>query len=301
VSVQQELRSNVSLNVGYFHRKFGNFSVTDNVAVRPGDFDSFCITAPTDPRLPGGGGNRICGLYDVKPAAVSRVDNLTTLASNYGDIHQDFRGIDGTLNVRLARALLQGGLSSGRELYDFCDVVAKLPAMLISGTTKTPADQCRQQQPMLTQVKLLGSYDLPWALNIAVAYQNSYNTTSINPNLNPGAPRMGIAANYVATNAVIAPSLGRNLSAGANANATINIATPGTMWGDRLQQLDLRLVRTFRAGRGSIKAMVDLYNALNVNTIHTFNYTYGTNGAAWLRPLGVLQARLVKLGVQIDY
>jgi hypothetical protein len=112
---------------------------------------------------------------------------------------------------------------------------------------------------------------------------------------------MGIAANYVATNAVIAPSLGRNLSAGANANATINIATPGTMWGDRLQQLDLRLVRTFRAGRGSIKAMVDLYNALNVNTIHTFNYTYGTNGAAWLRPLGVLQARLVKLGVQIDY
>jgi hypothetical protein len=301
VSVQQELRSNVSVNVGYFYRTYGNFTITDNAATTPGDYDSFCITGPGDPRLPGGGGQRFCGLYDVKPAAVSRLDNVTTLAKNYGKVSQNFKGIDVAINLRLSNALLQGGVSSGREMYDFCDTVAKVPERLISGSTKVPADQCHQEQPFLTQVKLIGSYQLPWAWSVSATYQNNYNTTSVAPNLLPGQPRMGIQANYVATNAVIAPNLGRNLSAGANANATINVVTPGTVWGDRVQQLDARVARTFKAGRASIKAMFDMYNLTNTNTITAYNNTYGTNGGAWLTPVAILPARLLKVGVQIDY
>jgi hypothetical protein len=301
VSVQQELRTNVSLNVGYFYRKFGNFSVTDNLAVGSGDYDTFCINAPRDSRLPDGGGQRICGLYDLKPGAVGRVDNFRTLASHYGDIYQDYKGFDVSMNVRLPKALLQGGLSSGRELYDFCDVVDELPETLVAGSTKVPAGECSQKQPFLTQLKLLGSYELPWALSVSATYQNAYNTTSVAPNLLPGQPRMGIGASYVATNAVVAPELGRNLSAGANANASINLVTPGTMWGDRLQQLDLRFARTFRVGRGSFKAMFDLYNALNASTLVAYNNTYGTSGAAWLAPVAIIPARLLKFGIQIDY
>jgi hypothetical protein len=301
VSVQHELFPNVSLGVGYFYRKFGNFSVTDNLAVGPNDYDSFCINAPQDPRLPDGGGQRMCDLYDLKPAAVGRVDNLRTLASPYGDIYQDYKGVDVNVNVRLPRALLQGGFSSGREKYDFCDVIDEMPEMLISGSAKTPSTDCVRVQPMLSQVKLIGSYELPWALNVSATYQNSYNTTSVAPNLLPGQPRMGIGANWVATNAQVAPELGRSLSAGANATTTINIVTPGTMWGDRLQQLDLRFGRTFRAGRTSFRAMFDLYNALNSNTITAYNNTYGTNGASWLQPVAIIPARLIKFGVQIDY
>ena len=55
-SVQHELRSNVSIDVGYFRTWFGNFAVTDNTLVTPADYDPFCITAPRDARLPGGGG-----------------------------------------------------------------------------------------------------------------------------------------------------------------------------------------------------------------------------------------------------
>jgi hypothetical protein len=269
--------------------------------VNPSDFDAFCITAPGDARLPGGGRNRICGLYDIKAAAVSKVDNLTTLAKNYGNLRQNYKGVDVAINLRLPKTLVQGGLNSGRELYDFCDIVAAVPESLISGSTKTPASQCHQQQPFLTQVKFLGSYQLPWAWSVAATYQNSWNSTSVVPNINQGAPRMGIGANYVATNGVIAPELGRNLAAGANANATINVVTPGTLWGERWQQLDLRLSRTFKARRASIKAMIDIYNVTNNNTITSLNYTYGTNGAAWLTPLAILPARLLKVGVQIDY
>jgi len=289
------------MNVAYFYRTYGNFTITKNTAVTPGNFDAFCITAPLDPRLPHSGGNRICGLYDVNPASVSLVNNVVTLASNYGNIQQNYKGVDVALNLRLPKALLQGGVNSGREMYDFCGVVSQVPEILISGSTKTPTDRCHQQQPWLSQVKLLGSYQLPWALSVAATYQNAWNSTSVVPNILPGQPRMGIQANFVATNAVIAPSLGRNLSAGANANATISVVTPGTLWGDRVQQLDVRLSRTFKTGRASIKGMVDLYNLMNANTITSLNYAYGTTGAAWLTPLAILPARLMKLGVQIDY
>ena len=65
--VQHELRTGVSMTAGYYRNWFGNHLVTDNTVVTPADFDPFCITAPNDSRLPGGGGYQVCGLYDVTP------------------------------------------------------------------------------------------------------------------------------------------------------------------------------------------------------------------------------------------
>ena len=65
----------------------------DNLAVGPQEFNSFCITAPVNVALPGGGGNQICGLYDVVPAKFGATNTLVTLASKYGAQTEVFNGI----------------------------------------------------------------------------------------------------------------------------------------------------------------------------------------------------------------
>src|SRR5262249_57569361 len=85
IQVQQELLPRVSVNVGYFRRWFGNFLATDNLAVKASDYSTFSVTAPVDPRLPGGGGNVVAGLYDVNPTLSGQTNNFITLADNFGN------------------------------------------------------------------------------------------------------------------------------------------------------------------------------------------------------------------------
>ena len=91
------------VNVGYYRTWYGGFTVTENLAVTAADFDTFCITAPVDSRLPNSG-ERVCGLYDIKPAAFGLVNNQVTQASNYGKQTQIYNGIDATVNMRFAAA-----------------------------------------------------------------------------------------------------------------------------------------------------------------------------------------------------
>jgi len=130
VALQHELAPGMALNVGYFRTWYQNFLVTDNLATTAADYDSFCVTTPTDGRLPNSG-QQLCGLYDVKPALFGVTQNLRTQASNYGKRSEVYNGIDVTLNSRFAqRGQFSGGLSIGRTVYDACEVTAKVPEAL---------------------------------------------------------------------------------------------------------------------------------------------------------------------------
>jgi hypothetical protein len=278
VSVQQELIPRVSVNVGYFRRWYGNFTMIDNKAVSASDFTRFQITAPVDSRLPNGGGYVIDNLYDLNPDKVGQSDRFLTFSSNYGKQIQRWNGVDFSANARISDGLLvQGGFSTGRTLTDNCEVWAKVPEL----DPQNP--YCRVVGNFLTQVKLLGSYTIP-----RVDVRTSASFQSIQ------GPE--ILANYVATNAVIQPSLGRPLSGGA-ANRTVNLINPGTMFGERLYQLDLRFGRTMRSGPLRTTVNLDIYNALNTDVVLALNNAY----AAWQQPQQIIQARFFKFSVQVDF
>ena len=155
VSVQHELMPRVAIELSYNRRSYGNFIVNDNTLVSPADYDPYCITSPVDSRFPDGGGQQICGLFDLKPSKVGQVDTLRTYAGKYGDQTETWNGIDATTQIRFqGGATLQGGVSLGRQTTDNCDVVGKVD-------NPSPY-QCHRESAFLPQVKLMGSYQLPW-------------------------------------------------------------------------------------------------------------------------------------------
>jgi hypothetical protein len=285
-SIEHELRPGVAVSAGYFRTWFGNFTVTDNLEVTPQDYDPYCITAPSDPRLPGGGGNPICGLYDITPAKFGRVNNLVTFASHYGKQTEVYNGVDLNVNVRLRRgAQLSAGLNVGNSGNSDVTGGETISATNRCFVVDSPQQlyQCEIRPPYAKQFKITGSYPLPWAL------QGSANFQSL--------PGFVIGANYSVPTAQIAPSLGRNLAGGAR-TASLQVVAPFSQFEGRINQLDLRLARTFQVRRVRFEAMLDAYNALNVGAVLGSNPTYG---ASWRNVTEILTGRLLKFGVQLQF
>ena len=77
------------------------------------------------------------------------------------------------------------------------------------------------------------------------------------------------------------------------------LIAPGTMFGDRLNQLDFRMSKIFRLpGNRRIQANMDLFNVFNASAVLAQNNTYGSS---WLRPTNIIQGRLLKFGGQFDF
>ena len=116
-SVQQEVLPRVAVEVGYQRRWLVNFAVTDNRARSAEDHTVFGVTIPTDPRLPGGGGGVLEGLYNVTPEAALRLnDNFQTLSTNIGDRTQVANSINLNVTARPRNGLvLQGGFNTGND------------------------------------------------------------------------------------------------------------------------------------------------------------------------------------------
>jgi len=292
VSVEHELREGLSLNLAYFRTWYGNFLVTDNLAIAPGDFDPYCIAAPTDPRLPNSG-QQVCGLYDIKAASFGLVNNVVTKASNFGDAREIFSGVDLTVNARLKGLYVAGGLSTGSTLTDSCFVVDSPQASFSSaGLREAGLYQCRIRTPWAaaTQVKFSAIYTLPWQIRTSLTYQNV-----------AGIP---LTASYVASDAAIQPSLGRNLAAcrGAavcTATTLVDLIPNNQVYREgRNTQLNLRLAKIVRVGRVQVEPQLDVFNLTNANQVLGMTTRYG---AAWQNATSILAPRVFKLGAQVSF
>jgi hypothetical protein len=296
--IQHELRRGIAVDVAYFRRIWGNFQVTDNLALGPEDFTPFSLTVPADPRLPGNGGYSVTGLYNVKPEKFGLQQNFNTLSDKYGKQIEHWDGVDVNVTTRLPNGLMfQGGLSSGRTLEDNCEIVAKLPEMLdIASRAATdpfgaapamtrPGQYCHRQTPMLTQFKLYGVYTIP---KVDLELAGTLRST----------PGNEINAAFVATNPYLAASstLGRALS-GSAPNMTIGLLQPNTEFLERRNELDLRFGKVLRAGKSRSVVSLDIYNALNTDALINVNQSF----AVWMRPTEILNARLAKVSIRFDF
>jgi hypothetical protein len=299
VSVQRQIAPRISATLSYSRRWFHGFAVADNLALQPADLTPFSVMAPADPRLPGGGGYVVPGLYDVVPGKAGQVSNLIADSRAYGRWYEYFNGIDATINVRTGGVTVIGGTSTGQTVADNCEVRTRLPELtttimglstlgsgLTSSTVSPVSPHCHVASGLQTQFRGLATYQVPHiGVQVAATVQSK-----------PGAM---LAANYVVPNAAVAPSLGRDLSGNAP-NVTVNLLEPGTRSGDRINQLDVRVAKILRHGRTRIMAAVDIYNALNSSAGLTYNSSF-VPGAPWPRPNTILTPRYVRITVEAEF
>lgn len=289
VSVQQQLLPRMSVEAGYYRRWLQNFIVTDNLTVAANNYDRFTISAPLDARLPNGGGYAIPGpLFNINPSLQSSATrNFVTLASNYGDQTQTSNSVSLNVSARPRNGLVfQGGFNTAQTLIDSCDIRTAIP----ESAAVNP--YCNTNTGFVTRFTALGSYTFP-KIDVQIA-----GTMRSDQGAN-------LAANWAAPNAVIAPSLGRNLSNSAP-SATVNLIEPGTLYGDRLNEIDLRFAKILRFGRTRTNVGVDIFNLMNRAPVLTYNQAFVLPTAAnpngsWLTPTSVLQPRFFKISAQIDF
>ena len=279
-SIQHEVMARVSAELSYQRRWLLNFSATDNRSVAASDYSSFALNVPADSRLPDGGGGQITGLYNVTPEAFTRpTDNFVTLADRFGGQTQatDSVALNVTARPRIG-VTLQGGFNYAKTNFDSCAVKAVLPE-------SAPTNPYCDFATSILRATALGSYIVPKVdVQVAFTFRSDRGAS--------------LGANYVAANSQT--TLGRPF-AGASQTITVNLIEPGTLYGDRVNQFDIRLAKNLRFGGTRTNVGFDIQNVLNANPVLTYNEAFSTTTNTWLRPNSVLQPRLLKFSAQFNF
>ena len=311
VSAQHQLAPRVSLNGGWYRRKFGNQTVTvDNrYSFANNSFDGpFCVNAPADANLPGGGNYAVCGLYDLKPAVVAQglaPNSTIRLSSEYGGETNIYEGYELSTTARFSRgAFLNAGINAQKRIFDQCNLVDKgiLSAVITNQAAGTGYPEifpdgsraCHQDLSYRPDFKLSGSYTLPLDIQLGGVFQ-------FTKGVQTGGAAPSIQATWTGTPAS-ATTLGRAYSAGATTK-TVNLIAVGANYGnDNLAQLDLKMSKRFKFQGYRFRVDLDAYNLFNSDWPFTVGSTFSTAAnSAWLRPTNVLQARFFKIGAQFDF
>jgi hypothetical protein len=309
VTLQQQLLPRVSLEVGYARRWWDGpggtgweNGVTDNLNRNPSDYERWVLTAPLDPRLPGGGGYAI-PMYTVTQAAANLpAVNYITFEDDFGPKRINYwQGVDMTVNARLRNGLfLQLGTTTGREVEDYCATEARIG----HGAGDSPDERnCRQVDPFLTTLRGLASYTVP---KIDVQLSATFRSQPEAEILFTGAG----SATWNIPNSMVQAALGR-LAPGTLIGGTTTVqlldANNRLFVGGRRNQVDLRIAKILRLGDRRIDAGIDVNNLLNTNYATTYSGTYQFNadpragGGTFLNPTAIFNPRFVRVNLTFNF
>jgi hypothetical protein len=294
VSAQRELMPGVSASVGYFHRHYYNLIYTDNTVLdQPGAF-----TATTVPN-PCYGGAVQCGgdqpqmltLFKINPALIGK--GAPVIDRNSANNYRVYNGIEGSFMARIhGGAQVFGGFLTARQISNLCDAsdgTATITFAQASNPNYTLyCDQSQFNIAFRTQVKLGGTYPLPYGFNVSGTFQ-SYPGTR---NYGSGATNFDyLQQTYIVPAALLTPG---------QATETVNLNTPGSLYLPRWNQLDLRFARKFTlpGRRGNWQIQGDLFNTLNAHPLLAVTTSYGSAlGSA----TQALQPRILTIGAQLHF
>jgi len=176
-----------------------------------------------------------------------------------------------------ARRTLQAGFTTGRTVTKNCAVVDNPMSLRF----------CEVKQPVMGNYRVSGAYMFPWQVQVSGVFQSL-----------PPDP-VAVIANYPVTNATPGMSLGRPIAT-PGGTIPVSLVEPSSYpdYGDRVNQVDLRVTKGWQVGQYRVEVMADYYSSFNVAPVQTYTTAYGP---AWLTPQTYLQAAFLKLGGRFSF
>jgi hypothetical protein len=144
---------------------------------------------------------------------------------------------------------------------------------------------CHQVEPFLTTYKANASYLVP---KVDVQVSGTFSSR-------PGVVLRADAI-FQANDPTILATLGRSLA--AVPNVTVPLIAPYEAYGDRIDQVDMRIGKILRFGRTRSNLSLDVINLFNSND----NLAYQTLlSPTWPAPTTVLLPRIFRVNFGIDW
>jgi len=281
VSVQHELFPRISITGGYYRRQFYDTQYTNNRALNPTrDFTPFTVIVPANANLPDGG-NYPVTLYNRSNATTGVNDNYLSPSTANTRV---YNGIEFSLNARLSKGFIFGGITTERTATDNCtDLQNSNPNTPTS--TQTNFAYCSQVPPFRTLYKASAGYTLPYDIQVSGSFQ--------------ARPGISLGADYTYTcSAAQALATGCTALTGGVTSLTVAVIDPTTQFYPYVKTNDMRVSHTFRRGRIRVQPFMEIFNLLNLSTLLTVNETVGPN---FFQPAVIVAARRFQFGGQIEW
>ena len=140
------------------------------------------------------------------------------------------------------------------------------PEYTVLGAQSPTNPWCNTSTGFVTRYTGLGSYTIP---KIDVLFSGTFRSDQ-------GAP---LAANWTITSTNPAWTRSSRSSAGrrlapTRTSVTVNLVEPGTLYGDRVNEFDIRLAKILKFGRTRTNVGFDLYNILNSSPILSYQQAF---------------------------
>jgi hypothetical protein len=315
--VQHQLTTGVAVNFNWYRRQLYNTAFTLNRAVDPiNDWTTTSVVNPLD--------GEVMTVYQINQnkngiAPDLYLSNMTDTALRANT----YTGFELGMNARLPRRMLVfGGWTVEKTVNIDCTMnTASASATLNSPNTLRFCDQSGATYqnlgtssgiPFQYSFKLNGNVPLVWGIEASASLQSyagaiKATTGGVAWTINRGTTRYPTDCTVpgCTPGAIVLPSR----YAGDPA-ITMQLASPGTRFEPRWNQLDLGFRKSFRMSRGLVvQAQADVFNALNANPVLSEGTTLTTTVAPFVSkdpnsggtPISILQPRLVRLGAQFRF
>ena len=240
--------------------------------------DFYAVTAPSDPRLPGGGGYVIRGLFDERvsaplPSGGGDVELIVAERSYY------WHGFDTNFVWRGPRGLrLSGGTSTGKNINDTCDVSIDSPN--VKGREGNNfGGGCRSNEPWRTNVRANGSFTIPFVdvlAGVIFSYrpgQMRFANVTVPAVFGPEDAEQSFVM-WEGDAATRRAGLPFNTTSGTTSTTTINLLDNFDLIGEGTRLTDLTFRKNFRFAGKRLSAGVDVYNLFNTDAATGYNNTY---------------------------